>query len=107
MDRHNATRWHAIPGERAVSGAGYCKILPHRTFHAAFAAHYQNPTMAMYESEITQFLKSLKQERPALETEQREGRALLWDKEPIDLEERARAEASRVSQKPYVYSLDN
>jgi len=63
--------------------------------------------MAMYESEITQFLKSLKQERPALEAEQREGRALLWDKEPIDLEERARAEASRVTQKPYVYSLDN
>ena len=63
--------------------------------------------MAMYESEITQFLKSLKQERPALEAEQREGRALLWDKEPIDLDESARAEASRVAQKPYVYSLDS
>lgn len=67
----------------------------------------QNPTMAMYESEVTQFLKSLKQERPSLEAEQREGRALLWDKEPIDLEERARAQASRVAQKPYVYSLDS
>ncbi len=63
--------------------------------------------MAMYESEITQFLKSLKQERPSLETEQRDGRALLWDKEPIDLDERARGQASRVAQKPYVYSLDN
>ena len=59
--------------------------------------------MALYESEITQFLKTLKQERPSLENEQRQGRALLWDKEPINLEERARAEASRVAQKPYVY----
>jgi len=62
--------------------------------------------MAMYESDITQFLKTLKQERPALDAEQRQGRALLWDKEPIDLDERARANASRVAQKPYVYSLD-
>lgn len=63
--------------------------------------------MAIYESDITQFLKQLKQERPTLEAEQRDGRALLWDKSPIDLEERARADASRVAQKPYVYSLDN
>ncbi|WP_354682098.1 DUF3460 family protein [Cupriavidus necator] len=63
--------------------------------------------MAIYESDITQFLKQLKQERPTLEAEQRDGRALLWDKSPIDLEERARAEASRVAQKPYVYSSDH
>lgn len=62
--------------------------------------------MALYESDITQFLKSLKDERPSLEAEQRQGRALLWDKTPINLEERARADASRVAQKPYVYSLD-
>lgn len=63
--------------------------------------------MAMYESEITQFLKQLKQERPSLDAEQRDGRAILWDKAPIDLEERGRANASRVPQKPYVYSQDN
>ncbi|WP_042886987.1 DUF3460 family protein [Cupriavidus necator] len=63
--------------------------------------------MAIYESDITQFLKQLKQERPTLEAEQRDGRALLWDKSPINLEERARAEASRVAQKPYVYSQDD
>ncbi|MDF3832491.1 DUF3460 family protein [Cupriavidus basilensis] len=62
--------------------------------------------MALYESDITQFLKSLKEEHPSLEAEQRQGRALLWDKTPINLEERARAEVSRVPQKPYVYSLD-
>lgn len=62
--------------------------------------------MALYESDITQFLKTLKKEQPSLEAEQREGRALLWDKAPIVLDERARADASRVAQKPYVYSLD-
>lgn len=57
----------------------------------------------MYESDITQFIKQLKTEKPALEAKQREGRALLWDKAPIDLEERKRAQQSRVAQQPYVY----
>lgn len=62
--------------------------------------------MALYESDITQFLKALKDERPSLETDQRQGRALLWDKSPIDLDERDRAQSSRVAQKPYVYAQD-
>ena len=37
--------------------------------------------MAIYESEITGFLKKLKQEKPHLEAEQKKGRALLWDKQ--------------------------
>ncbi|MDO9192304.1 MAG: DUF3460 family protein, partial [Undibacterium sp.] len=40
----------------------------------------------LYESEATQFIKSLKEANPKLEQGQREGRALLWDKTPIDLE---------------------
>jgi hypothetical protein len=57
----------------------------------------------MYQSDITQFLNQLKQQKPALEQEQRQGRALLWDKQPIDLEERAEQQESRVKQTPYVY----
>ncbi|AJP56734.1 DUF3460 domain-containing protein [Pandoraea vervacti] len=57
----------------------------------------------MYESDITQFIKQLKAEKPTLEAEQRKGRALLWDKQPIDLDERNRAQQSRVAQQPYVY----
>ena len=57
----------------------------------------------MYESEITRFLKDLKQSRPHLEEEQREGRALLWDK-PQDLDSSRRVRESRVAQRPYVYS---
>ncbi|HTI17567.1 MAG TPA: DUF3460 family protein [Trinickia sp.] len=57
----------------------------------------------MYESDITKFLSELKQQRPTLEEEQRRGRALLWDKEPVDMDERTRQQASRVGQTPYVY----
>ena len=55
-----------------------------------------------YTSDTTQFIESLKQNKPSLEQEQRKGRALLWDKQ-IDREFQARAEAARVPQQPYVY----
>ena len=32
-----------------------------------------------YTSETTQFIEQLKAQKPTLETQQREGRALLWD----------------------------
>jgi hypothetical protein len=56
-----------------------------------------------YESEFTQFLKEMKQKDPELEQKQREGRALLWDKAPIDLDARQRAEQARIKQQAYVY----
>ena len=57
----------------------------------------------MYESDITQFIKQLKAEKPTLEAEQRQGRALLWDKAPIDLDWKRRSDDSRVKQQAYVY----
>lgn len=57
----------------------------------------------MYQSDITQFINQLKQQTPQLEEQQRKGRALLWDKQPIDLDERERQQASRVKQTSYVY----
>lgn len=59
--------------------------------------------MAMYESDFTRFLLELKQKRPNLEAEQKKGRALLWDKPPLDLDENRRDKASRVAQQAYVY----
>ena len=56
-----------------------------------------------YESEYTRFLKELKKKDPELEQKQRAGRAILWDKAPIDLDARKRADESRVEQQPYVY----
>ena len=57
----------------------------------------------MYQSDITQFINQLKEQKPSLEEEQRRGRALLWDKQPIDLDERHSQQQSRVNQTPYVY----
>jgi hypothetical protein len=56
-----------------------------------------------YTSEITQFIDALKKKSPGLEESQRAGRALLWDKAPIDLEASQRAQESKVQQQAYVY----
>jgi len=57
----------------------------------------------LYESEITQFISSLKVKNPKLEESQLAGRALLWDKAPLDLDTKARVDASNVKQQAYVY----
>jgi hypothetical protein len=62
-----------------------------------------NGSRIMYQSDITQFINQLKEQKPSLEEEQRRGRALLWDKQPIDLDERTTQQQSRVNQTPYVY----
>jgi hypothetical protein len=59
--------------------------------------------MAQYESEITQFLKSLKAERPTLEAEQQKGRAIWWDKDAVDLDQSRRWRDSQVPQQAYPY----
>jgi hypothetical protein len=58
--------------------------------------------MAGYESEITRFLRDLKQQKPDIERKQREGRAIWWDKMP-DPDESQRREESNVPQPAYVY----
>lgn len=55
-----------------------------------------------YKSEVTQFIDELKAKKPTLEQEQRDGRALLWDK-PVDRAAQADYRASRVAQQAYVY----
>ena len=56
-----------------------------------------------YVSEFTQFLGELKQKNPAIEEGQRDGRARLWDQQPIDLDKMRRSQESRVAQSAYVY----
>ena len=63
-------------------------------------------TMARYQSEITQFLNELKSEKPQLEADQQAGRALLWDKHPLSVEDQRRAKAAKLKQRAYVYSND-
>jgi hypothetical protein len=56
----------------------------------------------MYESDITRFIRELRQKNPGIEELQRKNRATWWDK-PQDLElNRERAEAA-VPQPAYVY----
>jgi hypothetical protein len=62
--------------------------------------------MAHYQSKITLFLNDLKNNNPDIEKGQLEGRALLWDKKPISLDEQKRNRLARVKQKSYVYSND-
>ena len=58
-----------------------------------------------YTSDATQFIESLKAAKPELEAEQRQGRALLWDKQ-VDRDQQAQAQAAQVAQKPYVYQTN-
>jgi hypothetical protein len=58
--------------------------------------------MAMYESEFTKFIREWKQQRPQIEAQQRESRAIWWDHKQ-DLETMKRAKESRVKQQAYVY----
>ena len=55
-----------------------------------------------YESDITRFLRELKQKNPDIERGQREGRAIFWDKD-IDADLYKRYEESDVPQPAYVY----
>jgi hypothetical protein len=58
-----------------------------------------------YTSEATQFIASLKAKNPELEKAQRDGRALLWDKQ-VNREVQKDVQAGRVAQKPYVYQTN-
>lgn len=55
-----------------------------------------------YRSEATQFIDQLKVTKPALEAQQRQGRALLWDKQ-IDRAAQQDQREAQVPQQPYVY----
>jgi len=56
-----------------------------------------------YESEHTLFIKELKAKNPGIEEGQRVGRALLWDKAPVSLDEQERQMQSAIKQQAYVY----
>ena len=55
-----------------------------------------------YKSDVTSFIEELKSKKPTLESEQKAGRALLWDRD-IDRSAQAEWREARVPQQPYVY----
>ena len=58
-----------------------------------------------YRSDTTDFINKLKEQNPALEEQQRAGRALLWDKN-VNYEVAADSAQAKVAQKPYVYQTN-
>ena len=58
--------------------------------------------MALYKSDITKFIEELRERKPDLESSQREGRSLLWDRRQ-DPEFARQAREAKVRQTPYVY----
>jgi hypothetical protein len=58
--------------------------------------------MEEYESDLTRFVREMKQRRPDLERKQREAREIWWDKS-LDPDEQARYAESRVKMPGYVY----
>jgi len=62
----------------------------------------QELSMAMYESDITQFVRELLDKNPELKELQRANRATWWDKK-LDLAELKRQEESEAPKQPYAY----
>ena len=58
-----------------------------------------------YQSDITQFIEQLKTEHPDLESRQRAGRQIWWDKN-LDREQLSEWRDAQVPQKPYVYGTE-
>ena len=59
-----------------------------------------------YQSDATQFINSLKEQKPELAAQQLAGRSLLWDKQ-VDREAWDDYDEGRVEQKPYVYQTNS
>ena len=78
---------------------------------STFSTHPSPPAMPMlpsrhYVSDHTRFIRELLEKKPQLETEQRIGRAIYWDKLPADVAADRALDEGRVAQKAYVYSTD-
>lgn len=58
---------------------------------------------ANYESDHTKFIKELKEKNPGMDERQAAGRALLWDRSPLSLDEQRRIAESRLRQQAYPY----
>ena len=59
-----------------------------------------------YESDATRLIRELLAEKPAIVDEQKQGRALWWDRR-LNLDLLRRERESSVAQKGYVYQTDD
>jgi hypothetical protein len=59
-----------------------------------------------YESDHTKFIRGLMTENPLLAQEQKKGRAIWWDKRPVDLADQDVMDEGKVAQHGYVYQTE-
>ena len=62
--------------------------------------------MAMYESDHTKFMREWMEKHPEQRDEQKQGRALWWDK-PQRVDEQQRLDEVSVPVKPYYYDANH
>jgi hypothetical protein len=79
---------------------GYGRV--HVIMHPYRGKGAKERLMELYESDHTKFMRELFKKNPKLAEDQKEARAIWWDKK-LDLEERKRFKESAVPQKGYVY----
>lgn len=63
--------------------------------------------MAMYESEHTRFIREWLARHPEQIEEQKRGRALWWDKKPIDPDTQQRTISATIPAKAYYYDSND
>ena len=87
MARASTPSWLRAPGPTGkIAGSPLTHPMP------SLLRIFRRPD---YQSDVTQFIEQLKSERPDLESRQRAGRSLLWDRQ-IDREAQADWRAARV-----------
>jgi hypothetical protein len=59
----------------------------------------------MYVSEFTHFINELHDKKPTLDAEQRRGRAIWWDQQPVTPEVSLKVRESTLHQQAYVYQI--
>ena len=96
------TRYSAAEGSlfyrRSAARGKMCVAEPFHKVNMKLTKQFQ-----LYESDHSLFIKALKEKNPGMEERQREGRALLWDRPPISLDEQERQLKSAIKQQAYVY----
>jgi hypothetical protein len=62
--------------------------------------------MALYESDHTKFMREMLEKNPEWVEDQRQGRAIWWDKE-LPKEEQEAFKAGKVAQRAYPYDVNS
>ena len=100
-----ATALPPWPYPRLCAHRGAGKLAPENTLTAMRVGHAHGYRMVEFDVKLAADNVAFLLHDATLESEQRKGRALLWDK-ALDRDALEEFSAARVPQKPYVYQND-